>query len=507
MAKKLLYPLILFVVSLAIQAFQINNAGRTWDEEYKIDNGYRYIMALTKGDLRRKTWGGGYEHPPIGKYIYGLVAPLNMHFNYGQLMAIDYDWAWPRIISATFNALTVVIVYLLCLEFFTVTIANLSAISLTLLPLFLAYGKVISFESITNFFFSLTTFLFLKLLKTNRPKLKQYFILGITAGLLMGVRFNNFFILPFLLGLTILYFVILKKKRKWWKQNKKMLIIPIIAILVFFISWPWLWIEPLANFKASITFHVKRGSPGEYFLGLRQLVPLNYYVVYFFITTPVIYLAFWLVGLIKLVKKASFYQLAIIYWFASPFVLSIFKLKLNGLRYILFFYPALAIMTAFGLVSVYQFFQKFLKPGIIVALGLLILIYHLVSLAAIHPYYLDYFNELVGGPRNVYQKKLFKISWWGEGQREAVNYLNKYALRGSTVGYSLTPKFVAPAYRSDLIVSPYNINKDTDYLIVGTSDFWENKIDEKIIIKKYIHYYQVKADGAVLVTIFKKNTL
>ena len=67
----------------------------------------------------------------------------------------------------------------------------------------------------------------------------------------------------------------------------------------------------------------------------------------------------------------------------------------------------------------------------------------------IFPYYLDYYNQFVGGTSGAIRKG-YDFSWWGEGQREAGLWVNQNAPDGSSVGLIVSPRYVFPRIRLGL---------------------------------------------------------
>ncbi|MBI3078157.1 MAG: hypothetical protein HYY85_14425, partial [Deltaproteobacteria bacterium] len=125
-------------------------------------------------------------------------------------------------------------------------------------------------------------------------------------------------------------------------------------------------------------------------------------------------------------------------------------------------FPALALMAAAGLRQAQGLGRQALQRspvlpsgwsralrGMIAALPAALLLYLLLIDLRIHPYYLDYYNELVGGPSGVYQRHLLELAWWNEGTDEAVAYLNQVAPPGR-VGLLLEPIPREPSLRRDL---------------------------------------------------------
>ena len=62
-----------------------------------------------------------------------------------------------------------------------------------------------------------------------------------------------------------------------------------------------------------------------------------------------------------------------------------------------------------------------------------LVVYLGVTLVRIHPYYLDYFAEQVGGTHTVAAHRWFETAWWGEGVDRAVTYINEHAAPGDRV--------------------------------------------------------------------------
>ena len=97
---------------------------------------------------------------------------------------------------------------------------------------------------------------------------------------------------------------------------------------------------------------------------------------------------------------------------------------------------------------------------------ILLLAYSLFVIQKISPYYLDYYNELVGGPKIVSDTRMFQIGWWGEGVREAAYYVRDNGKKGSSVGLAVVPVEVAPPLPGFQVES-YSNSKIYDYVLVS----------------------------------------
>jgi len=127
-----------------------------------------------------------------------------------------------------------------------------------------------------------------------------------------------------------------------------------------------------------------------------------------------------------------------------------------------------------------------------------------VVLIRITPYYLDYFNIVVGGAKTVYEKQLFQLGWWGEGLREMGLYLDNHAARGSKIGLAVEPLASVPIL-PNLKLSPYKVGESYDYVAVGYFNIVREKFDDSSVVKNYKWVYSVKADGAEIVKIYKRK--
>ena len=109
----------------------------------------------------------------------------------------------------------------------------------------------------------------------------------------------------------------------------------------------------------------------------------------------------------KIFKNGGIYSFAIILWFLLPFSLSFYSWRQHGLRYIIEIYPAIALIAALG----FDFLVSKITKSELKKFSYFvpIFIYLFIVLWQIKPYYLDYFNELVGGVNNVYEKNNYSF--------------------------------------------------------------------------------------------------
>lgn len=130
-----------------------------------------------------------------------------------------------------------------------------------------------------------------------------------------------------------------------------------------------------------------------------------------------------------------------------------------------------------------------------------VILYGMSTLSSVHPYYLDYYNGLVGGVRGAEKKKL-EISWWGEGQRAAGAWLKQNAKQNAKIGLLVTPKYVFPRVRMDTTILPYGESLSTaDYVVVSKNDLVEFKKIKGI----WKESYRVTVQNIPLVYVYERE--
>lgn len=495
--------LLIFLFSISLRLWNLNEIGRTWDEHEYVDQGYRLVELIKNKDFDNSFFYTTYDHPPLVKYLYGITA----HFDVGK-----YDLTYSRILSSILFSLGVVMVVLIGWRLFFPITGIFSGIILAMLPFSLGISQLVTTESLKIFIFPLVFYVYVLLIE--KFSWKRVLIAGIITGVALQSKQSNFLIIPMLGIMFFLQYrkLLPKAKVSFVKTRiKTVLSIFLIGVAVFLFIWP----QALFHLKEIYIIHEKLWhvqfspkiwqitlSPPEIFFGRLMLTPVFYYIVYFFITIPVLILGLFFIGVRQIFRKKNIYLLSILLWFLLPFSLSIYSWRQHGLRYIIEIYPAIAIIAAIGFNTLVNKFG--IKEKLKLYYFLPIIIYLFIVLLSIKPYYLDYFNELVGGVNTVYKYKLFQIGWWGQGIREAGIYVAKNAPKGSSVGLALSPIHSAPPM-PELSVEEYRNQRKYDYVIVNTYNIIREGFDDSSVRNNYKPVFFVKADKAVLVTVYKRK--
>jgi len=449
---------ILFVV---FNSYKISRVGELWDEIGVALYGEIYIGAIKNLDFSKSTWKINHEHPPLGKYIYGVArfitkkVPLLLKLD--PLYHPDKSYSFARFISVVLSALTIFAVYLLGKTLKDKKTGLAAALFLVLNPVFLAYSNTVSLEVPLLFFSSVFVLAFYKALMSDS---KKWFLVSVLfLGFALSSRYNGAFLgIFYLVTLGTFY-----KRKLFTKKNTIKIFYPVLSLLFLFIIWPYLWHSPIKNFWLS----VDRGfeiQTEEYLLGSLGIYGLKnyfYYFLYFLVSTPIPLLLLF-ITYIFFIKKQGFQKIFLSLFFLTPFIASIFPLKQDGIRYAQFMVIPLALICSLSFFKIYELLETAaLKKGF----SFLVFSFLLFSVVRFYPYYLDYYNILTGGVRNVYAKRLFELGWWGEGSYQASKAIvNCCFEKESKIYFNFVPAHVFSDFGHN-ITRVYSFDKDPEIFV------------------------------------------
>jgi hypothetical protein len=229
-----------------------------------------------------------------------------------------------------------------------------------------------------------------------------------------------------------------------------------ITILVCYLSWPYLWTDPLGRLIESI--NVASSYPwqgGVLFEGnifpARDL-PARYLPemlsIQFTETAVILFLTGTVLAFRKLFKRENFIPFILfLIWFAIPLVTILLSgsVVYDGFRQILFLVPPLFLMIGYALdwifTRVRNLTLRLLIMAVIIAPGI-------YSILTLHPYEYIYFNSLVGGVRGADGK--YEMDYWATSYREAAQFLNEEAPRNVRVAVFGPVEIVSPYTRPDI---------------------------------------------------------
>jgi len=423
-------------------AFTINQPGITWDEANFIPSSLSYLdwfRQLKSPDAFSletitKYWWATREHPPLAKLLSALGILL-FHKSAGLIAAA-------RLPVAFSFSLLIILVYSLTRQFRGWRTALFASLSLLLMPRFFGHAHLASLDVPMSLMTVLVVYSFVRGVKSWKWSLA----LGLGFGLALATKVNALF-LPFpLLIWAHLY------HRKQYANNLMAMLF--ISPLIFFAIWPWLWVDTSQRLVEYLALKVQRSTIPVYYLGKTYgevSPPWHYPFLLTAVTIPSGLLITSLAGFVRVIKTSfkargtdsslpncpagDEHKTGMLIIFTALFPILLISLpgvpKYDGARLVLTALPFFAILSGIGLEWLVDkgtrlIRQKFSLRTVHLSLilGLLFLGINVWPLVSIHPYYLSYYNGLVGGVRGA--KKLgLETTYWGDSlTRPVLDYLN-----------------------------------------------------------------------------------
>lgn len=418
-----------FGVALVARWIDLGGFGQAWDEDVNWAAGRNYVTNVLSLDFRAQSWIWNFEHPPVMKLLEGIGAQFADGFGPARAM------------SAVWTALGCAFLVPIGARLYRLETGLLAGAIAALLPPLVAHGQIVGHESPTLMWWTLAMLLAL----TAGASRKRLVALGVVIGLAAASRFVNGLVAP--LALAVVLLDERTVRRDLW-------ILPAAALATFYAVWPRLWLHPIGALQESLHKLSQTHSP-EPFLGtVTAHPPPTYFLVYLFATLPIGVL----VGLFAWPRRDKA-TLVTALWLLVPLGVAFSPVRQDGVRYVIPCLAALALASAAGWDRLARRFDKY--PAIAGAL----VIYLVVTLVRIHPYYLDYFAEQVGGTHTVQAHRWFETAWWGEGVDRAVTYVNEHAAAGAKVDRDcILPAHLA-WFREDLWAPMVHSPAQADWIV------------------------------------------
>jgi len=303
-------------------------------------------------------------------------------------------------------------------------------------PFTIAHQRLLHQDGLLASFMLLSVLAYADHLREGRSS--SLIVSGVAAGLAWLTKTPSWFLLPFMLGLTL-----------WtgWKEKKKSVrqislwLVPLVwglvGLLILFLLFPAMWAAPV-DVLGQMGRYALGTAEGEYsgpvfFNG--QVYPdgnlggvgwIFYPLSYLWRSTPLTVLG-WLLAawaILRAGKKErgpAIANVAVISAFAILFVVFMNLGEKKFDRYMLPAIPALLLVAGWGFAQFAERVKFFRKPrwrG--TALLAIVLALQLASAAPTFPYYLSYYNPLLGGSRKAPEVMMIG---WGEGLDQAASYL------------------------------------------------------------------------------------
>ena len=443
--KNLCILLALFLLALTPRVLDLG-VFLTVDEPVYAEQARTFLVAVSKAD-----WAATNQiaSPGATAMLAGAIGLVARYLALGAKGVSLQDFAVsvplhpvdPRVLPALrlpfalITSLGVLGVYGLTRKLFSEKVALLSAVLLALDPFYLAYSRLIVLDAFMSVFMFLALLAFLLFLQKGRSWL-HLLISALAGGLAIATRSPAFIVMPVVVVLFLFSFA--SSEGRWRRRALSLVVTLTVWVsltgLVFCLLWPAMWVDPIGSFigvvkqvNESLVFKGSTRSPYfNFFMGVTGAVPgpLFYPVVLLFHATPLTLLGATL-ALFLLFKKGTDGQqrlsIAYLLLYSLVYMLLMSQGTLQADRLLSPLFPVMDLLAALALCR----FGPMVLPRLRLAWWPTTLIVAAFLQAGFslphHPYYLSYYNPLVGGG---YQAPRFLLVGWGEGLDRVADYLN-----------------------------------------------------------------------------------
>ncbi len=293
-------------------------------------------------------------------------------------------------------------------------------------PNILAHARLITPDiALTTFFFA-TVYYFWRMLREDR--LSVAIVAGIALGLALLSKYTAVLLVPLCVVLALFWFF--QTKSLPWRGC---LIFGAVGLAVFLLGYR----GNLEPYFAGLQYQREYVSRPQWVFLCGECLPCRwgcyFYTTSFLLKTPIAAMIGLVVAIWVFVKKAVRGE-----WISETFLLApalaIFALfavhaQCRGLRYLLPMYPFLFVFIAGGITYL-------LSRKIVAILCGGLALWYLGASLYIHPHYLAYFNELVGGPENGYKYFVDCDLDWGQDLKGLGRYMREHHIPKVLLSYS-----------------------------------------------------------------------
>jgi hypothetical protein len=363
----------------------------------------------------------------------------------------------------------------------------------TFCPNFLAHGRLVTTDVGATLGFVMATYFYLKFLKA--PKRKNMILSGLSLSFALLTKFSTLLLLPFLAMMTLLFLWLNQKKMgEILNYLKSICFLGLMTLVVTWLVYQFhilnypvekqlkdaqsilgqdglspldhfcLWmmnqsvLRPLAHYFLGFIMAFQRATLPSiwptYFLGetFRSGIP-SYFPIIYILKTPLAFHILFLTAFSTIFwqfKRNSFLEIGqrfkkwtfehfieismiiflFIYWYAS------INSKVNiGIRHILPVLPFTYILVSIGINNLFERIKviKF-KKAVLLPIALL-LTWYVASSFSSFPYYLTYFNEIVGGPKHGYRYAVDSNLDWGQDLKRLAQWIESQGIKKIYIDY------------------------------------------------------------------------
>lgn len=427
--------LAIFLLVFAVLLITDKHISITWDEPAYMTAGESYAAwfgelvqnpdyALSEEGIET-YWTANHEHPPLNKIWSGLV--------WGSVRSFLPDLTAHRLGNIILNSLLFALLYLLIQDVYGWPVGILSSLFLLSMPRIFFHAHLSALDLAAASMIMAVVLLFWK--TRHNHSWWVDFSLGILWGLAVATKVNAVFV----------YFVLLIWALTYQRQKlmvRRFLVMGVLATLVFFFTWPWLYYQTIDRVVEYVLFiTVNHWEIGQwYFNQFYMPPPWHFPFVITAVVTPLTLFILFFVGIGRVLLRKSerpFGLYLLLNGFVPMLAIAIGQsMVYDNDRLFITSMPFIAALSAIGFKTVVQRFSQKLAENrrqvVVVLLAVAVLLPQLWTTGALYPHLLSYYSELVGGVAGATNMGL-EATYWSETYNESLDFLNENAEAGDTI--------------------------------------------------------------------------
>ncbi len=453
------HPIILLIaVNILIGLFTFHSYGVSWDEplfyDYAEAIGYAYSPPeWFSGNFNLKNAFGssGSDHANRGP-AYLLLARQPVHLL--ELFGVEQAAAWHLVNFLTFQ-LGVYLFYLLARRWIHNPAALASTALFTWQPLLWGHAFINPKDPSFLVFFVGAMYFGLEMVddiaQNEKFKPGKLLLAAFFLGIATSIR-----VLGPLAGLLVCLYAASKFSNKNMATWVKIIALYGIAtVVIVFITWPYLWTNPVEKFMEAFGFMSDNPTQLKVLFGgelyRADELPRRYLPVLLGITLSEFVWPLFGIGTVlalwKLRREKWISLMLVLLWFLIPLAYVLLRQPpmYDGYRHFLFILPPIFILAGFAFE---EFFLRVQNQSIRIVTIAIILASPVVNMAQLHPYQYTYYNSFIGSTSGAF--RTYETDYWLTCYKEAIEEFQNLSDDPATI-YVHREAYIAAIYAKDFI--------------------------------------------------------
>jgi hypothetical protein len=356
-----------------------------------------------------------------------------------------------------------------------------------------------------------------------KPSVKTAFLHALATAIAIEVRIMAV-ILP-LATVAILIARSLKRELTTSITCQTLAVYLTVACILVLAMWPWLWSHPIGHLVQALR-HMARFRWDSEVLYMGRFVqstdlPWHYVLVWISITTPLLYLALFLVGAFNTLRQIASRSTTL--WkgddelqdvvffglFATPIatVILLHSVLYDGWRQMYFIYPAFLLLAIRGWVSLWgKDLVWSIRRSLLTVVTAISVVHTAAWMWKAHPFQNVYFNAFAGTGL----KSRYELDYWGLANKKALQYILDNDKSGVIYVRGDSDPPLAIAFNmideQDRRRLQYSDDPDLSRYVVTNSRLVKDSDDTKYAMD-YVLFYQIQVDNEVILSVFQRKEL